>query len=279
MPSLSSDFPLEETLRRLSSILQQKEMWRSKALEIQNTLSKNHFTSDKEEKDAMSQGDFQMGQVLVAFLRNTFPKDGILCEDLEEIQSQNSFRWVIDPIDGSMNFVRGNPLFAVSIGLEHRETAILGMILLPGLSSCYHAIMGEGAFKDGKKIQVSQTPSLSLGMFTPHLPSVRHNIVKEVVSDLTAFLAYARSFRRSGSFILDLCWLSEGLLDGIWENRLQLWDVVAGTVILREAGGSITDLEGARYLTGNKEAIASNGILHAEILKLINSSRSNFGRN
>jgi myo-inositol-1(or 4)-monophosphatase len=206
-----------------------------------------------------------------------FPKDSLLIEDMDPVQGTSGFRWVIDPIDGSMNFSRGLPMYAISIGLEYREGPVAGVVLVPELQDIYSAILGEGATKNGDSIFPSSTSDLSRSIFAPNLPTKRSHNIAEIVADLTTLITYARSIRRSGSLVLDLCWISEGCLDGLWEKNIQHWDLCASSVILGEAGGKITDFDGKHYWNGLPEIVATNGILHDGILDVLKNAKSSIG--
>lgn len=273
------DFPLDDTIRRMEVIKANAAGFMLFARNLQKELRKFDSRTDEEEREHIKKADLRMGEFLWDFFNRVFPEDGILIEDIEGRDKKVHFRWVIDPIDGSMNFVKGLPIYAVSIGLEHRETPIAGMVLVPALEDVYFAILGEGATKNGDSIIPSSVHEISRSIFTPNLPTKRAGQIPEIMADLAALVTYARSIRRSGSLVVDLCWIAEGCLDGLWEKASSHWDLCAASVILNEAGGKITDFEGKHYYPGLPEVVASNGIIHEEILKLLKNARINLGRN
>lgn len=272
------NFPLDETLKRIEYIKANATGIMHEAKKIQKEISNFRSKTDADEKERIDTADIKLGDILIKFLQKSFPKDSILCEDRPEIEG-GDFRWVLDPVDGSMNFVRGLPLYAVSIGLEHRETPVGGVVIVPPQDSVYSAVLGEGAQKNGETIMTSSVQELNRAIFSPNLPTKRAHMIQEIMADLSGFLTYARSFRRTGSFVLDCCFIAEGVMDGIWEKTVKHWDVSAVSVILSEAGGKLTDLAGKHYYIGLPELIASNGILHDEILKLLKTVRSTVSRN
>ncbi|PJZ71056.1 inositol monophosphatase [Leptospira perolatii] len=273
------DFPLDEVKKRIKSIQSIAGLVVDSAQKLQKELRVFGLVSESEEKDRIHKADELMGKFLVDFLRQNFPNDSIISEDHFRYDGSNPFRWVLDPIDGSMNFVRGIPLYSISIGLEHRETPVAGMVFAPGLDTRYSAILSQGAFKNGLRIDVSNTDALARSLLVSSFPTNRKEIMNEVIADITAFISCGRSMRRTGSFVLDTCWVAEGVLDGIWEKGVKLWDTVASSVILTEAGGKLTDFQGKRFLSGQAEVVASNGRIHSQIIDILRNVRISIGRN
>ncbi|EOQ88762.1 inositol monophosphatase family protein [Leptospira yanagawae serovar Saopaulo str. Sao Paulo = ATCC 700523] len=272
------NFPVDETIKRIEYVKANAMGIIHEAKKIQREVSAIRSDTDADEKERIDAADGKLGEILIRFLQKSFPKDGILCEDKPPIDG-GEFKWVLDPVDGSMNFVRGLPLYAISFGLEHRETPVGGVVIVPPQESVYSAVMGEGAFKNGEQIVTSRVSELNRAIFSPNLPTKRAHMIQEIMADLSGFLTYARSFRRTGSFVLDSCFIAEGVMDAIWEKTVKHWDVSAISVILSEAGGKLTDLNGVHYYTGLPELVASNGVLHSEILKLLKTVRSTVSRN
>ncbi|MBM9591330.1 inositol monophosphatase [Leptospira sp. 201903075] len=275
-PTIS--FPIDETIKRIEYVKANAMGIIHEAKKIQREVSSVRSETDADEKERIDSADGKLGDILIRFLQKSFPKDGIICEDKPTIDG-GDFKWVLDPVDGSMNFVRGLPLYAISFGLEHRETPVGGVVIVPPQESVYSAVMGEGAYKNGEQIRTSKISELNRAIFSPNLPTKRAHMIQEIMADLSGFLTYARSFRRTGSFVLDACFIAEGVMDAIWEKTVKHWDVSAISVILAEAGGKLTDLNGVHYYTGLPELVASNGVLHSEILNLLKTVRSTVSRN
>ncbi|TGK81898.1 inositol monophosphatase [Leptospira noumeaensis] len=275
-PTIS--FPIDETIKRIEYVKANAMGIIHEAKKIQREVSSIRSETDADEKERIDAADGKLGDILIRFLQKSFPKDGIICEDKPTIDG-GDFKWVLDPVDGSMNFVRGLPLYAISFGLEHRETPVGGVVIVPPQESVYSAVMGEGAYKNGEQIRTSRISELNRAIFSPNLPTKRAHMIQEIMADLSGFLTYARSFRRTGSFVLDACFIAEGVMDAIWEKTVKHWDVSAISVILAEAGGKLTDLNGVHYYTGLPELVASNGVLHSEILNLLKTVRSTVSRN
>ncbi|TGL86572.1 inositol monophosphatase [Leptospira congkakensis] len=272
------NFPIDETIKRIEYVKANAMGIIHEAKKIQREVSSIRSETDADEKERIDAADGKLGDILIRFLQKSFPKDGIICEDKPTIDG-GDFKWVLDPVDGSMNFVRGLPLYAISFGLEHRETPVGGVVIVPPQESVYSAVMGEGAYKNGEQIRTSRISELNRAIFSPNLPTKRAHMIQEIMADLSGFLTYARSFRRTGSFVLDACFIAEGVMDAIWEKTVKHWDVSAISVILAEAGGKLTDLNGVHYYTGLPELVASNGVLHSEILNLLKTVRSTVSRN
>ncbi|EMY70353.1 inositol monophosphatase family protein [Leptospira vanthielii] len=272
------NFPVDETIKRIEYVKANAMGIIHEAKKIQREVSSIRSETDAHEKERIDAADGKLGDILIRFLQKSFPKDGIICEDKPTIDG-GDFKWILDPVDGSMNFVRGLPLYAISFGLEHRETPVGGVVIVPPQESVYSAVMGEGAYKNGEQIHTSTISELNRAIFSPNLPTKRAHMIQEIMADLSGFLTYARSFRRTGSFVLDACFIAEGVMDAIWEKTVKHWDVSAISVILAEAGGKLTDLNGVHYYTGLPELVASNGVLHSEILNLLKTVRSTVSRN
>ncbi|MBE7413228.1 MAG: inositol monophosphatase [Leptospiraceae bacterium] len=273
------EFPIDETHNRLRYISKFTNFFMSEALKIQSDVKIQSLVSDHEEKERMKQAEYRMEKVIIDTIQKEFPQDSILSEEAGFSEGKGNFLWVIDPIDGSMNFVRGIPLFSISIGIEHRETPVAGFVLLPALHTVYSAIYGEGAFKNNNRILVSKTEELQHSLIVSSFPTNRKDILSELMSEITAFIASGRSIRRTGSLVLDICWIAEGVLDGLWEKGIKVWDSSAASVILKEAGGQITGFTGDRFLRGQSDIVCSNGIIHSQIIEILKKVKSGYSLN
>lgn len=174
--------------------------------------------------------------------------------------------WLVDPIDGTVNFAHGLPIFAVSIALERRGEPVAGAVVAPALGWEFRAAAGQGAYMGDQRLKVSSTSSLEAAMLVTGFPydraETRHNF-----AEWERFLTTAGACRRLGAASLDLCMVGRGWLDGFWETRLSPWDVAAGALVVREAGGMVTDITGGRFVARRGNAVASNGAIHKEILR------------
>jgi myo-inositol-1(or 4)-monophosphatase len=206
---------------------------------------------------------------LLEIIDKKFKKDTLISETEGENRKEGDFSWLIDALDGSRNFIHGYPLFCISIGIVFRDHPVAGIVHMPALKETYHAIFGEGAFKNNHRIQVSSTTSLDVALISSGIPFNRKEILHQLITDLSAMISAGTGIRKSGSAVLDLCWTAEGRIDGMWERNLKPWDTCAGYIILKEAGGKITNLEGKPYHIQIDNLVASNGIIHQDILNAL----------
>lgn len=199
----------------------------------------------------------------------TFPDHSILGEEEGEYEGgDRSHRWIVDPLDGTTNYASGFPFYSVSIALEVEGRLEIGVVLDSVRNQLYSAVRGEGAQMNGAPIQVSSTASIGQALLATGFNAVE----KDIVVNLPAFgraVREARAVRRAGSAALDLCMVASGQADGFWELKLHAWDVAAGVLILREAGGRVTDQHAGEYELGNAALVSSNGLIHDEMLAML----------
>jgi myo-inositol-1(or 4)-monophosphatase len=213
--------------------------------------------------------DLQSEELIKDTLRNAYPNYGILAEESDEISGHVSTRWIIDPLDGTTNYIRGYPFVAVSIGLEVEGILTLGVVFNPILDEMFIGQRGKGATLNSKRIQVSDTtelrPSLLASGFSYDADVNPDNNTKEWAK----FISMTRSVRCDGSASLDLCKVACGQLDGYWEKDIFPWDMAAGIVIVREAGGVVSDYSGGRDSLARCEVVAANEKLHKRMVKVL----------
>lgn len=210
-------------------------------------------------------------KIIVGALLSAFPGHGILAEEGSRIESNSGFLWVIDPLDGTTNYAHGYPSFSVSIGLEHDGQTVLGAVYDPMRDELFTAVKGEGAFLNGQPIAVSRNEVLIRSLLATGFPYDRTVSSENNLNYFNALIMASQEVRRSGSASLDLCSVAAGRLDGYWELKLHPWDVAAGGLIVREAGGKVSDFSGTRYSIDDKEIIASNGVIHDQMLEVIHA--------
>lgn len=219
--------------------------------------------------DLVTEMDRRSEQIVVEHIRQAFPDHGILAEEGARIDSASGYLWVIDPLDGTTNYAHGYPQFAVSIGLEHAGEIVLGVVYDPLREELFSALRGEGAFLNGRKIAVSPTATLIRSLLATGFPYDRAVSAVNNLNCFNAMIMACQEIRRNGSAALDLCNLAAGRLDGYWEQKLRPWDVAAGSLIVREAGGAVTDLAGAPYAIRGDFLVASNGAVHEQMLAVL----------
>lgn len=217
--------------------------------------------------------DLLSEKVIVAEIRKLYPKHSILAEEKTQRQEDSPYRWVIDPLDGTTNYAHGYPIFCVSIGLEKDGEVILGVVYDPSRNELFEGEKGKGAHLNGRRIHVSPTHNLSQSLLATGFP---YDLRESPVNNFDHFQNFAtrsHAVRRAGSAALDLCYVSAGRFDGFWEMKLGPWDLAAGSLIVREAGGKVTDFQGNPIHLDGKHVLASNGKIHGEMIKALRTGR------
>jgi myo-inositol-1(or 4)-monophosphatase len=219
--------------------------------------------------DLVTQFDRQSQTRLVTALRRRFPEFGILSEENYQRTSVSGAKWIIDPLDGTTNFAHNLPLWSISIALEVGSSIVLGVVYDPNRRENFTAIKGGGAFLNQRKIRVSRTKELGQSLLVTGFPYDIRRSRRNNISYFRAFSLSAQAVRRLGSAALDLCYTACGRFDGYWEIKLAPWDQAAGSLIVREAGGKVTDFQGRDFNVYDREIIASNGLIHRPMMKLL----------
>ena len=209
---------------------------------------------------------------LVQGLTRILPGAGFLTEEETEDIEGDTYRWFIDPIDGTTNFVYGIPVFCISVGLMEADKIVAGVVYEINREECFYAWKGGGAFLNGESIKVSRNKELSESLIGTGFPH-RSEYMNEYVNLFREFMVNTRGVRRLGSAAVDLAYVACGRFDAFYEHNLSPWDVAAGALIVQEAGGSVTDFEGGDNFLFGGEIIAANKI-HDEVLKVIKKTFS-----
>jgi myo-inositol-1(or 4)-monophosphatase len=214
--------------------------------------------------------DKEAEKALVKNLRKILPTAGFITEEGTVEQSkEHEYNWIIDPLDGTTNFLHGLPLYAISIGLARKGKPIVGVIYDIYQRECYHAIENNPAFLDEKVIKVSAIASLSESLLATGFPYYHFDKRDDYLDIIKEFLNETHGIRRLGSAAMDLAYVACGKLEGFFEYNLHPWDIAAGTIIVQQAGGRISDFTGGdNFLFGN-QLCASNTLVHEEMLKII----------
>jgi myo-inositol-1(or 4)-monophosphatase len=208
-------------------------------------------------------------KIIIDFIKKEFPTHSIIAEESGLYNNNSEYKWVIDPLDGTTNFAHGLPIFSVSIGVQKNNETIYGVIYDVMRDTIYSAEKGSGAFENNRKIVVSQNSNLEESVLvTGFSYSIRQNYL-EPMKHFTSFLTTARAVRRLGSAAIDFCYVANGVFDGFWEADLNPWDVCAGLLIVEEAGGKTSDYNGNKIKLDSKKFLASNGKVHAKMLKIL----------
>lgn len=225
--------------------------------------------SYKGEINLVTEMDRLSEKTVVSAILSAFPEHGILAEEEARIENSSEFLWIIDPLDGTTNYAHGYPSFSVSIGLQRQGDLAVGVVYDPMRDELFTAVKGGGAFLNGKPIRVSTNDSLIRSLIATGFPYDRTRSRENNLNYFNALIMASQEVRRSGSASLDLCSLAVGRLDGYWELKLNPWDIAAGALIVREAGGMVSDFSGVRFSIHDKEIIASNGRIHGQMLEII----------
>jgi myo-inositol-1(or 4)-monophosphatase len=225
--------------------------------------------------DLVTATDRESEKGIVDLLRKNFPGHSILAEEQTAITAPgSSYRWIIDPLDGTTNFAHSYPLFAVSIALEHDGEIVVGLVYDPLREERFSAIKRKGALLNDKPIKVSKVAELDKALLATGFPYDHRENVDFYLNFFRAFTRRAQGIRRAGAAALDLCYLACGRIDGFWELKLHAWDTAAGSLIVREAGGAVTDFSGKPFSIWSEETLASNGLIHAEMLEALKQARN-----
>ncbi|MCA9523833.1 MAG: inositol monophosphatase [Myxococcales bacterium] len=218
--------------------------------------------------DLVTATDVAAESAIVSGIRAAFPDDAIVAEE-QGGDADRSIVWYVDPLDGTTNFAHGFPVFAVSIAVVVEQRTEAGVVYLPVWDWLYSAARGEGAFCNGAPIHVSQTESLERSLLGTGFPYNRREIADELLGRVARAFAHSQGIRRAGAASVDLCFVASGQLDGYWEQNLAPWDWAAGALIVEEAGGRISDFEGAPFCLGGRTLCASNGRIHDQLVSRI----------
>lgn len=268
------NFPIEEITERVNYIEQKVNFLISDIKTIQEEVFISTTLDDLVEKKQLDHSEKKVYELIKHLILSEFPDDSISSEEEIKISGKNNFTWVLDPIDGSMNFLRRLPLYVVSIAIQHRDTSVAGMVLAPELKDFYSAILGQGARKNDSFIHCSEIHKLDRALLISAFPVNRKIILQEILADLSAFLTAGRSIRRTGSIVLDFCWIAEGKIDGIWEKSVGLFDMAAASVILKEAGAKLTNYKNQPLVSFPSDIVISNQYIHDQIIEVLKKSRT-----
>jgi len=217
----------------------------------------------------VTEADLASENLIVEMIQREFPDHQILTEERPQIENASDFKWIIDPLDGTTNFVHGFPMFAVSIGLEVAGQMYLGVVLHPTTNELFSAIRGKGAFLNKQSISVSSVERLSLSLLATGFPYELDANFFHNMELFKRFYSKCQGVRRPGSAALDLCYLACGRYDGFWEFGLNPWDIAAATVIITEAGGQLSDFHGKDFSIYKREILATNRKITDEMLNIL----------
>ncbi len=232
--------------------------------------------SKKGATDLVTEVDFECERMCRAIVAERFPSHDVLAEELGSQSAGGSasrWRWVFDPLDGTTNYAHGLPIFCASLGLEIDGRTDVAAIYDPSRRELFTAERGRGAYMNGRALKVSEADVLQDSLLVTGFPyDVKRT--PDLVELFGRFLTQARAVRRLGSAALDLCYVAAGRFEGFWEQHLKPWDVAAGALIVEEAGGRVTGMDGAAFAPDRGHLIASNSRIHAQMLDVIEAFRA-----
>lgn len=223
----------------------------------------------KGKNDLVTRADNESEEAILGEIRRRFPEHSILAEEGGVSGGQADFQWIVDPLDGTSNFLQGLPIYAISVACRHGDEVVAGVILDPQGGNRFCAARGAGATWNGVPMRVSDRPGLDGGFVATGYPFRSKATLDLYLGAFREVFQQVRSLRRCGAAALDLAYTAAGVYDGFFEFRLSTWDIAAGTVLIREAGGVITDLDGGERFLETGSVIAGGAAVHRELLAAI----------
>jgi myo-inositol-1(or 4)-monophosphatase len=235
---------------------------------IRKAIHRKKNIRTKAEFSLVTETDCASEKLAKQIIRRAFPRHGFLTEE-SPAEGSTSERWIIDPVDGTTNFAHGFPVCCISIAFEKDNELLAGGVYDPFRDEMFTAFRGQGAALNGKKIHVSPTRTLHESLLVTGFPYDRREKADEYLSALKKIMVGVQGVRRSGSAAMDLCYVACGRFDGYWEKKLNSWDKAAGMLIVREAGGRLTDYSGRELRLDSSSNLATNGRIHRELLRYL----------
>lgn len=218
--------------------------------------------------DLVTSVDRGAQQIVVEAIKSSYPEHAILAEEDFQTENAGEFRWIIDPIDGTTNYVHGLPLYCVSIAAYRDKQPLIGVCYNPATDELFSAEAGKGAYLNGRRIEVSKTSKLQDALAVTGFP-YKHDNLSEILARFERVIRQVRGVRRLGSAALDLCYVAAGRLDFFWETELNSWDMAAGALIAREAGALLSGIDGRAFDVFAGSVLAANPELHPLLLELM----------
>lgn len=230
-------------------------------------LSKEDIQT-KQAFDFVTKVDRWSEAVIMQTIREKFPSHRFLTEETLKQEDTGGYRWIIDPLDGTTNYIHGYPTFSVSIALEYERDIVIGVVFDPSRDELFHTAKGEGAFLNNKRINVSETHLPERSLIATGFPFRAKEMIDLYIRAFKEVFQVVSDIRRAGSAAIDLAYVAAGRFEGFFELKLSPWDIAAGSLLIREAGGIITDFGGGNDYLSTGNIVAGNKYIHGEILRI-----------
>jgi myo-inositol-1(or 4)-monophosphatase len=244
------------------------------AEELKRFFNQSYKISNKEGvNNLVTEADHASEKAIIDVIKAAYPDHQILSEEVGAIENTSSYKWIIDPIDGTINFAHGIPLNCVSIAIEHHGEIVMGVVYNPHMNELFFAEKGKGATLNDQPINVSNETKTIKACLVTGFPYTYINMPNGPLEIFERFIRKSVPVRRLGSAAIDLCWVAAGRFDGFYEHKLEAWDSAAGYLIVEEAGGKVTDFEGKKFSVYQHRVLATNGKIHEEMLEVINNKK------
>ena len=222
--------------------------------------------------DLVTEVDVEVERMFRALVAARFPDHDVLAEEQGSAGARGArYRWVFDPLDGTTNFAHGVPIFCASLALEIDGQAVVAAVYDPNRRELFTAEAGVGAWLNGQRLKVSSNATVLESMLVTGFPYNVHQEADEFLKVFGRVLKRARAVRRLGSAAIDICWVAAGRMEGFWEAILKPWDTRAAALILEEAGGRVTGMDGRPWIPEDGHILATNGLIHEEVLRILSS--------
>ncbi|HWR98814.1 MAG TPA: inositol monophosphatase family protein [Candidatus Methanoperedens sp.] len=232
-----------------------------------------HAIEHKGEIDLVTRIDKRSEAAILKVISGAFPSHGILAEEGGATAGDGEHLWVIDPLDGTTNYSRGFPVFCSSVALAREGRVVVGAIYQPLLDELFTAVRGRGAFLNGVRLRVSPQSRLDQAFLATGFPYDIRRSRRNNIANFSRFATRCLAVRRAGAAALDLAYIAAGRFDGFWELKLRPWDIAAASLMIEEAGGRITGTGGRPWRLGVRDVVASNGLVHGEMLGVLHGPR------
>jgi len=220
--------------------------------------------------------DFKSEEIIINHIKSFHPSHGFLSEETLHEKKKSDYLWIIDPLDGTVNYAHHFPCFSISIALMISGIIQLGVVYDPLRQELFHSVRGKGAFLNSKPVKSSRIDLLTNALVATGFPYDIRKGKRNNIAIHDHIILKAQAIRRGGSAALDLCYVASGRLDGFWELKLSPWDVAAGGLIVEESGGRVTDFSGRNYTVYDKEILATNSLIHDELrIEIVEADREN----